>query len=118
MLAFRISEIKQNDFIRPDWFSSRGFFIASKAGWGMSQMFKDMSLQSYLWSLGSGVFGFFTNQHNLMLLSLAIGVMTALANAYHKCQEGRFQKREFERAEELHQVKMARLRKGLDDGGE
>lgn len=50
-----------------------------------------------------------------MLLSISIGIITAVVNAYSKCIEGRMLKREDERKEELHQVRMARLKKGLDD---
>ena len=51
-------------------------------------MFKDPGNQSYLWSGFSGLLAWF---------------------------EGRMLKRENERKEELHQVRMARLKKGLDD---
>ena len=78
-------------------------------------MFKDLGNQSYLWSILSSAMAWLGEQNNLMLLSIAIGIITALVNAYSKCAEGRMLKREDERKEELHQVRMARLRKGLDD---
>ena len=78
-------------------------------------MFKDPGNQSYLWSILSSAMAWLGEQNNLMLLSIAIGIITALVNAYSKCAEGRMLKREDERKEELHQVRMARLRKGLDD---
>ena len=50
-----------------------------------------------------------------MLLSLAIGIITALVSAYSKCAEGRMMKRENERKEEIHKVRMERLKRGLPD---
>lgn len=76
---------------------------------------RDMGTQSYFWSGFGGFIAWLGEQQNLMVLSLAIGIVTACANLYQRCQEGRYRKREYERDEEMHQVKMARLRKGLDD---
>ena len=78
-------------------------------------MFKDPGNQSYLWSGFSGLLAWLGDQNNLMLLSITIGIITAVVNAYSKCIEGRMLKRENERKEGLHQVRMARLKKGLDD---
>lgn len=50
-----------------------------------------------------------------MLLSLAIGILTALVNVYSKCAEGRMMRRENERKEEIHKVRMERLKRGLPD---
>lgn len=79
---------------------------------------RDMGTQSYIWSGFGGFIAWLGDQQNLMMISLAIGIVTACANLYQRCEEGKHRKREFERAEELHQIKMKRLRKGLDDGGE
>ncbi|PVX40549.1 hypothetical protein C8D76_103122 [Pasteurella langaaensis DSM 22999] len=79
------------------------------------KMLKDMGTQSYIWSGFGGFIAWLGDQQNLMMLSLAVGILTALVNMYQKCREGRIKKREEERAEELHQLKVARLRKGLDD---
>lgn len=76
---------------------------------------KDMGTQSYIWSSFGGFIAWLGEQQNLMILSLAIGIVTACANLYQRCEDGKRRKREDERAEELHQAKMARLRKGLDD---
>lgn len=76
---------------------------------------KDMGTQSYIWSGFGGFIAWLGDQQNLMMLSLAIGIVTACANLYQRCEEGKRRNREDERAEELHQAKMARLRKGLDD---
>lgn len=91
-----------------------GFFIALEMGWSM-KMFKDPGNQTYVWSGFSGVLAWFTDQNNLMLLSLAIGILTALVNVYSKCTEGRVMKREEERKEEIHKLRMERLKRGLPD---
>lgn len=78
-------------------------------------MFKDPGNQSYFWSGFSGVLAWLGDQNNLMLVSLAIGIVTALVNIYAKCSEGRALEREEARKAELHELKMARLRKGLSD---
>lgn len=52
-------------------------------------MFKDPGNQSYLWSGFSGLLAWLGDQNNLMLISIAIGIVTALVNAYSKCSEGR-----------------------------
>lgn len=76
---------------------------------------KDMGTQSYIWSGISTWLAWLGEQQNLMLLSLAIGIVTAIAGLIQRFDEWRRRKREDERAEELHQAKMARLRKGLSD---
>lgn len=81
----------------------------------MKNIMRDMGTQSYIWSGFGGFIAWLGNQQNLMLLSLAVGLITALANLYRSCQDGKIKKREFERAEELHHLKVARLRKGLSD---
>lgn len=79
---------------------------------------RDMGTQSYIWSGFGGFIAWLGDQQNLMMISLAIGIVTACANLYQRCEEGKYRKREFEQKEELHQIKMKRLKKGLDDGGE
>ena len=94
-----------------------GFFIApqiTKARWSM-RMFKDPENQTYVWSGFSGVLAWLGDQNNLMLLSLAIGIITALVSAYSKCAEGRMMRRENELKEEIHKVRMERLKRGLPD---
>lgn len=49
-----------------------------------------------------------------MLLSLAIAVITSLINLFDKQKERKLKERENQRAEELHAIKIARLKKGLD----
>ena len=51
-------------------------------------MFKDPGNQSYLWSGFSGLLAWLGDQNNLMLLSISIGIITAVVNAYSKCIEG------------------------------
>ena len=77
-------------------------------------MFKDPGNQSYVWSGFSGFLAWLGGQNNLMLLSLAIGILTALVNMYSKFWEGRLLKREEERKEEIHALMVARLKQGLN----
>ncbi len=74
-----------------------------------------MGTQSYLWSGLSGFIAWLGDQQNLMMISLSIGIVTACVNLYQRYKESKLRKRENERAEELHRLKMARLQKGLDD---
>ena len=83
-------------------------------GWSM-KMFKDPGSQAYVWSGFSSVLAWLGDQNNLMLLSLAIGILTALVNVYSKFVEWRMMKRENERKEEIHKVRMERLKRGLPD---
>ncbi len=76
---------------------------------------KDMGTQSYLWSGLSGFIAWLGDQQNLMMISLSIGIVTACVNLYQRYKESKLRKRENERAEELHRLKMARLQKGLND---
>ena len=77
-------------------------------------MFKDPGNQSYVWSGFSGFLAWLGDQNNLMLLSLAIGILTALVNMYSKFWEGRLLKREEGRKEEIHALMVARLKQGLN----
>lgn len=67
---------------------------------------KDAGTQSYLWTGLSGILAFLGEQQNLMLISLAVGIVTALVNMYAKCQEGKAKRREIEQNEELHKLKV------------
>ena len=78
------------------------------------KVFKDPGNQSYVWSGFSGFLAWLGDQNNLMLLSLAIGILTALVNMYSKFWEGRLLKREEERKEEIHALMVARLKQGLN----
>ncbi|MCW9733724.1 hypothetical protein L5B97_09680 [Avibacterium sp. 20-15] len=78
------------------------------------KIMKDMGTQSYLWSGFGGFLAWLGDQQNLMMLSLAIGIVTALANLYQRICDWRARKRDEERKEEIHQLTVARLRKGLD----
>ncbi|QIA76160.1 hypothetical protein FEE42_01720 [Rodentibacter caecimuris] len=81
----------------------------------MRNMFKDPGNQSYFWSSFSGLLAWLSDQQNLMLLSLAIGILTALVNLYSKCSEGRARRRAEEREEEIHALKVQQLKRGLRD---
>ncbi|WP_407662378.1 hypothetical protein [Muribacter muris] len=60
-------------------------------------MFKDAGNQSMWWSGFSGVLAWLGDQQNLMVLSLAIGIITALVNMYDKCKQGKARERAEER---------------------
>lgn len=79
------------------------------------KMFKDAGNQTYFWSSFSGVLAWLGDQNNLMILSLLIGIVTALVNAYSKFYENRVAKRAEEREEELHVLKVQALKRGLRD---
>ncbi|WP_408635296.1 hypothetical protein [Rodentibacter haemolyticus] len=78
-------------------------------------MFKDAGNQSMVWSGFSGLLAWLGDQQNLMLLSLAVGILTALVNMYSKCSEGQARKRAEEREEEIHALKVQQLKRGLRD---
>lgn len=79
------------------------------------RMFKDAGNQTYFWSGFSGVLAWLSDQNNLMILSLVIGIVTALVNAYSKFYESRAARRTEEREEELHTLKVQALKRGLID---
>ena len=79
------------------------------------RMFKDAGTQTYFWSGFSGVLAWLSDQNNLMILSLVIGIVTALVNAYSKFYESRAARRTEEREEELHTLKVQALKRGLRD---
>ncbi|TFV12093.1 hypothetical protein E4T80_03090 [Muribacter muris] len=87
---------------------------------------KDAGIQSYAWNGLTGWLAWLGDQQNLMLISLALGIITALVNMYSKCQEGRVKRRQEEQAEalfvqetrhreELHHAKLQQLKRGLRD---
>lgn len=89
-------------------------------------MLRDSGNQSIFWTSFSGVLAWLGDQQNLALISLAVGIFTAVVNMYSKCREGQAQaNREKQEAlvianrerreEEIHQIKMERLRRGLVD---
>ncbi|WP_179108198.1 hypothetical protein [Rodentibacter trehalosifermentans] len=90
----------------------------------MKNVMKDAGFQSYAWNGLTGWLAWLGDQQNLMLISLALGIITALVNMYSKCQEGKFKRRQEERAEalfqqemrykeELHLAKIQQLKRGL-----
>lgn len=76
----------------------------------MNNAMKDMGMQSYAWNALTGWLAWLGDQHNLMMLSLALGILTAVVNMYSKCQEGKVRRRQEERAEEKHKLEMQQLR--------
>lgn len=75
---------------------------------------KDATNQTYIWSFISSVLAWFSNHQNLMLLSLGIAIITSLINLLDKRRERKRKEREHQRAEELHSIKIARLKQGLE----
>lgn len=93
---------------------------------------KDAGTQTYIWSGFSGLLAWLGDQQNLMLVSLSIGIVTALVNLSSKFHERRVRSREEERKskvreeerklrirdeerkEELHRLHVKRLERGLD----
>lgn len=81
----------------------------------MRTMWKDAGNQSMFWSGFGAFWAMYSLQEWLAILSVVIGLISGLVNMYAKCQEGKARENEERRAEELHRVKMERMRKGLDD---
>ncbi|MDW0764181.1 hypothetical protein P2H87_13100 [Mannheimia haemolytica] len=50
------------------------------------KLMKDMGTQSYIWSGFSTWLAWLGEQQNLMLLSLAIGIVTAIAGLIQRCR--------------------------------
>lgn len=67
---------------------------------------KDVGVQSYAWNGLTGWLAWLGDQQNLMLISLALGILTALVNMYAKCQEGKVKRRQEARDEEKHAMEM------------
>ncbi|WP_424408510.1 hypothetical protein [Pasteurella sp. PK-2025] len=93
---------------------------------------KDAGTQSYIWSGFGGLLAWLGDQQNLMMISLAIGIVTAIVNLSSKFHERRMRAREEERKnkareeerkirlrdeerkEEIHKLHVERLKKGLN----
>ncbi len=76
---------------------------------------KDAGTQSFIWSGFSSVLAWLGDNQNLMMISLAIGIITTLVNLFSRFQEYHVRAREEERTEELHALKVKRLKQGLSD---
>ncbi|WP_018652253.1 hypothetical protein [Actinobacillus capsulatus] len=81
----------------------------------MDKMFKNLGNQSYWWAGIGGFFSLMLAQEILPLVSLVIGAITAIVNLVEKYQLRKIKVREEERAEQIHQLKVKRLDKGLSD---
>lgn len=75
---------------------------------------KDAGTQSYIWSGLSGVLAWLGDNQNLMMISLAIGIITTLVNLFSRFQEYRVRAREEERKRELHELEVKLLKKRLE----
>lgn len=84
----------------------------------MRTMFKDSGNQSIFWSGFGAFWAMYTVQEWLAIFGLVIGLISGLVNMYAKCKEGQARENEERRAEELHQLKLQQLRRGLRDGTE
>ncbi|WHP46387.1 hypothetical protein QMO40_07055 [Mannheimia bovis] len=78
-------------------------------------MNKDAGTHSVFWSWFGAFWAAYSVQELLAIFGLAIGVFSGLVNMYDKCQEGKVRKNAERRAEELHQIKLEQLRRGLRD---
>ncbi|MFK5131004.1 hypothetical protein ACI3P7_11695 [Glaesserella parasuis] len=55
----------------------------------MKNVMRDAGMQSYAWNGLTGWLAWLGDQQNLMFISLALGIVTALVNMYSKCREGK-----------------------------
>ncbi|WP_327050245.1 hypothetical protein [Glaesserella parasuis] len=55
----------------------------------MKNAMRDAGMQSYAWNGLTGWLAWLGDQQNLMFISLALGIVTALVNMYSKCREGK-----------------------------
>lgn len=78
-------------------------------------MHRDFGNQTYFWNLLGGLIAWLSDQQNLMILSLVLGMITTLVNMYSKCQEGQIRRRDEQRKEELHELQVKKLKKDVDD---
>ncbi|QLB23678.1 hypothetical protein A6B44_05055 [Pasteurella skyensis] len=87
---------------------------------------RDTGLPTYIFTFCSSCLAWLGEQQNLMFLSLAIGVITAILNAVARFKESRAKRRELEKLnelheleirhkKELHEIELAKLRSGLED---
>lgn len=80
------------------------------------KMLKDAGNQSIFWSSFGAFWAMYSFQEWLAIFGLLIGLISGFVNMYAKCQEGKARQNEERRAQEMHELKMRRLAKGLDDG--
>ncbi|QIM63161.1 hypothetical protein A1D29_07635 [Pasteurellaceae bacterium Orientalotternb1] len=76
----------------------------------MNNAMKDLGTQSYTWNGLTGFLAWLGDQQTLMVISMALGILTAIVNMYSKFQEHKVRRRQEERAEEKHQLEMQQLR--------
>ncbi|WP_239496796.1 HP1 family phage holin [Aggregatibacter kilianii] len=79
------------------------------------KMFKDAGNQSVFWSGFGAFWAMYSLQEWLAIFGLLIGLISGLVNMYAKCQEGKVRQNEERRAEEIHKLKVDRLKRGLRD---
>lgn len=76
---------------------------------------KDPGAQSVFWSGFGAFWAAYTLQEWLAIIGVAVGVASGIVNMYSKCKEGKALQNAERRAEELHQVKLKQLKRGLGD---
>lgn len=81
----------------------------------MKSMLRDSGNQSMFWSAFGSFWALYTLQEWLAIVGVIVGIISGLVNMYAKCNEGKARENEERRAEELHQVKLERLKRGVRD---
>lgn len=71
---------------------------------------RDVGTQSYAWNGLAGWLAWLGDQQNLVVISMALGILTAIINMWSKFQEYKVRRRQEERAEEKHRLEMQQLR--------
>ncbi len=111
----RVSDVHRVKFIALIGFPVGAFLFPEVRGKAINKMFKDPGNQSYWWAGIGGFFSLMSAQELLALVSLVIGAITAVVNLVEKYHLRKIKKREEERAEQIHQLKVKRLKQGLND---
>ncbi|WP_240962016.1 HP1 family phage holin, partial [Pasteurella multocida] len=75
---------------------------------------KDAGTQSYIWSGFGAFFALLSLQEWLAVISLTVGVITMLVNSYYKKKENERKNAEKVRLEELHKLRVERMRIKLE----
>ena len=65
---------------------------------------RDVGTHSYAWNGLAGWLAWLGDQQNLVVISMALGILTAIINMWSKFQEYKVRRRQEERAEEKHRL--------------
>lgn len=77
----------------------------------MKNVMKDVGSQSVFLSGLSAFLSWLADQHNLLVISLILAIITSLWNIHSKWEERKVRKRQEQRAEEKHSLEMEHLKK-------